>query len=612
MTSRVLMVLVTLVGCIQAVDKYWDYIVVGAGPGGLQMGYFLQKAGRNYVLLERNSVVASFFQKYPRHDKLISINKRHTGKKNTEFNLRHDWNSLLSDDKSLLFRHYSKLFFPQRVQLLDYMADYQKKLGINVQFHTEVSNIRKETNATTNKTVFLMDDQNGNTLKCKVLIVASGLSKLVEPNFEGREFTENYSNVSINPDDYEGKSVFIFGRGNSAFELAASIYGSTNFIHMVGRSRVRLSWATHYVGDLRAVNVALLDTYQLKSLDAVLEDTADKKAMKLVKVGDRFKFEVLLNENFEDYDNFPLRELYDKVIVCFGFQFDNSIFNSSLNIKKSERAEDKFPLIGYDYQLRDVEDLYIAGGASHGPDYRKSAGGFIHGFRYTARALHRMLEWKYEGVPWPSISILSTDLLATIIKRINEGSGFYQMFGMLGDVMAIRSSGAEIEYLEEVPVNLLDRLSEITGHSYDEVIVLILQYGANYSGPDKDVFRTDRAIGQPEYAYTSNFLHPVFFHYKQLPTAEQMRLKKKNETLPRPDHLHHILEDFLTLWDAPKNHHLPLRRFLETVLDRDLRTFYASDCFQMAMLHQMVPLYCQQHYLSGRGIIRAEPLFQQS
>ena len=54
------MVLVTLVGCIQAADKYWDYIVVGAGPGGLQMGHFLQKAGRNYVLLERNSVVGKW------------------------------------------------------------------------------------------------------------------------------------------------------------------------------------------------------------------------------------------------------------------------------------------------------------------------------------------------------------------------------------------------------------------------------------------------------------------------------------------------------------------------------------------------------------------------
>ena len=94
--------------------------------------------------------------------------------------------------------------------------------------------------------------------------------------------------------------------------------------------------------------------------------------------------------------------------------------------------------------------------------------------------------------------------------------------------------------------------------------------------------------------------------------AEQMSSKTKYEILPRPDHMHHIVEDFLTLWDAPSSHILPLRRYLETVLDRDLRTFYASDCLEMAMLHQMVPLYCQQHYLSGRGIVKAEPLFQQS
>ena len=42
------------------------------------------------------------------------------------------------------------------------------------------------------------------------------------------------------------------GGGNSAFEVAQQLYGSTNFIHMLARSRVRLSWATHYVGDLRS------------------------------------------------------------------------------------------------------------------------------------------------------------------------------------------------------------------------------------------------------------------------------------------------------------------------------------------------------------------------
>ena len=49
-------------------------------------------------------VEGSFFTRYPRHDKLISINKRFTGKTNKEFNMRHDWNSLLSDDGNSLPR----------------------------------------------------------------------------------------------------------------------------------------------------------------------------------------------------------------------------------------------------------------------------------------------------------------------------------------------------------------------------------------------------------------------------------------------------------------------------------------------------------------------------
>ena len=36
-----------------------------------------------------------------------------SGKTNKEFNMRHDWNSLLSDDESLLMTHYSKKFFPE-------------------------------------------------------------------------------------------------------------------------------------------------------------------------------------------------------------------------------------------------------------------------------------------------------------------------------------------------------------------------------------------------------------------------------------------------------------------------------------------------------------------
>ena len=78
----------------------------------------------------------------------------------------------------------------------------------------------------------------------------------------------------------------------------------------------------------RAVNNALLDTYQLKSLDGLLEAglsevelqrTKDNKIV--IRPEDGGSEEEALN-----VDNFALREPYDKVIRCLGFTFDTSIF----------------------------------------------------------------------------------------------------------------------------------------------------------------------------------------------------------------------------------------------------------------------------------------------
>ena len=47
-----------------------------------------------------------------------------TGKTNKEFNMRHDWNSLLSDDESLLMTRYSKKFFPDADDLVSKSFPY--------------------------------------------------------------------------------------------------------------------------------------------------------------------------------------------------------------------------------------------------------------------------------------------------------------------------------------------------------------------------------------------------------------------------------------------------------------------------------------------------------
>ena len=41
-------------------DRYHDYCVIGAGPGGLQMGYFLKRAHRDYMIFERTNTPGEF------------------------------------------------------------------------------------------------------------------------------------------------------------------------------------------------------------------------------------------------------------------------------------------------------------------------------------------------------------------------------------------------------------------------------------------------------------------------------------------------------------------------------------------------------------------------
>ena len=56
----------------------------------------------------------------------------------------------------------------------------------------------------------------------------------------------------------------------------------------------------------------------------------------------------------------------------------------------------KYPVMTSEYESVNVDGLYFAGQLAHGKDFKRAAGGFIHGFRYTARALFNVLEHKYQ------------------------------------------------------------------------------------------------------------------------------------------------------------------------------------------------------------------------
>uniref|UniRef100_A0A3Q3E9G3 FAD-dependent oxidoreductase domain containing 2 n=1 Tax=Hippocampus comes TaxID=109280 RepID=A0A3Q3E9G3_HIPCM len=584
-----------------------DYCILGAGPAGLQMGYFLSKAKRDHIILERNSGPGSFFHKYPRHRKLISINKIHTGRQNREFNLRHDWNSLLSDKPELLFRQVSRDFYPPADAFPRYLSMYEMELGLRVQYGVDIRRIRAVVASSGRR--YVLTDQHAKEYTCSVLLVATGLWVPQEVDFVGSDLVEGYESISTNSEDYKNQAVLILGKGNSAFETAQSILGHASRVHMVSRSPVRLAWQTHYVGDLRAVNNELIDTYQLKSLDGLVEASlerivivqqkedgrrksnkvSEKKGQLFVTINKYMRNQSENNKSdvtAEDLlgyhiDNFSMRKPYDRVIRCLGFRFNFSIFDRPYRSRFAKLFDDAMM----------VTPNTVVHLATCVLNKRLRHSGCV-----SVRAVHHLLEQRHHRTPWPSTPLSTTQLLSAILKRVGEASGPYQMFEILGDVILLR--GSYCQYVEEFPLQALPQFSSLSGHEVSEhgLVILVMQYGKKKI----DYLGAGRAVTDWSKAWKSNFLHPVLYYYDTLPT--EMKRRPHGWPLPRPKAIHHMVEDFLTEWDGPISHIQPLRRFLEHCVNTDLRAFYAESCFRLSLTHRMPPLFCRQGYLKQQGI----------
>jgi thioredoxin reductase len=503
----------------------YEYLILGAGPAGLQMGQHLASAGRSYLILEAGDSPGSFFKQFPRHRCLISSNKLHTGFDDPELNLRWDWNSLLDDgDGRLRFKDYSRRYFPPAEDLVRYLTDYSRYFGLEVRCNTRVIRVEKP-----RPDLFRLIDVEGNVFSGRRLIVATGVGKPYVPPIPGIELAENYVDVSVDPEDFAGQRVLILGKGNSAFETAENLIPTTALIHLASPRPVQFAWKTHFVGHLRAVNNNFLDTYQLKSQNAVLDCTVER-----IERRDG-QFSVFVRYS---HANGEAEELvYDRVIVCTGFRFDDSIF--APECRPELVIDDRFPAQTCEWESVNVPGLYFAGTLMQANDFKKATSGFIHGFRYNVRALHRMLERKYHQHDWPARRLEPTPegLVEATLARVNRSSALWQQFGFLHDVIVVDENWDHAVYYEEMPLAYVHH-GEIAERSHYYTIAL--EFGKVEGDPFSIVRHpeTDKAD-------RSVFLHPVIRRWCGRRLVSEL----------------HLLEDLYGEWKKPEAHVAPLRYF---------------------------------------------------
>jgi thioredoxin reductase len=563
--------------------------IVGGGPGGLQVASLLRAASQPVVLFERASNVGAFFAHYPVGRELISINKRATGRDDSEFALRHDWNSLLGGP---LFQ--SNRYWPHADELVTYLREFANATGLLdgiVKTNHEVVSVRQVGGGGGASHAFELtvrhhtDDGelSVSVVSCKRVVWATGFHHRRPASFENKRNVDFYDTFDVNSQQSHNATILILGNGNAAFEIATAVYERAAAVHVVGRRPLRFAWATHYVGDLRHQVMGLLDAYQLKSLGGIAEivdagrlmflqsnctgktyplpkdyfstiERADRDCFQRLgfnRDADLFSFVSKTSPLSLELMSYGLRSGYDRIVSCLGFTSNKTAFSS---MEPSPWADEtgRFPIIGSFFESARVPNLFFAGVLAHGNDYRRSSGGFVHGIRYNARILARFLLLQDAGTEWThtllesstctpggSCSGTATLIAEHMLRRLNSASAIYHLFGQVCDfVVVTSSSSAKAIYIEEVPCSVNAPLALVPsfaalGEQARVVFTVTFEYGET---KDWDPFGANRVKGDFAHPERSLFLHPVLRAFVDA-----------NRTLI---HTQHLAEDFLTRFDS--------------------------------------------------------------
>ena len=114
-------------------SEHFANIIIGGGPGGINIALELKKRGIEYILLEGQDNVGGQWGKFPVCDELISLNKVHVPGDDHYYKMRYDWHSLSTisaedaeADPMLLFTNWTDKHWPSARlyrKYLQYVAD---------------------------------------------------------------------------------------------------------------------------------------------------------------------------------------------------------------------------------------------------------------------------------------------------------------------------------------------------------------------------------------------------------------------------------------------------------------------------------------------------------